>query len=216
MKKITFLLFVLTALTIVNSCRRDKYIPNICFDTQILPIFVTKCSNTGCHNTTSKAGNIVLTSHEEILKYIVPYHANKGEVFASIKGKHPSMPPQADPQLTAIEIDLIRSWVNFGAPNTICSTSSPTTSSCDTTSNNTYTAKIKDIMDANCVGCHFTGNTTGHNLDTYSGVKASVNTGKLELAIKHLGSKPMPQSLPKLSPCTIAKIDKWISLGMPQ
>lgn len=215
MKKITALLFILTALTINNSCRRDKHIPNICFDKDILPIFVNKCSNSGCHSANAKEGLAMLTTYDEIMKGVVPYHANKSEVFTEIKGKNPTMPPASSPQLTLKEIDLIKSWINFGAPQTICG-SSTLTSTCDTTTNNTYDGKIKAIMETNCTGCHFTGNGTGHTLDTYNGVKASVNTGKLVLAIKHLGSKPMPQSLPKLNDCTIAKIEKWISVGMPQ
>jgi len=217
MKKITLLLFVLTAFTITNSCKRDKYVPNICFDRDILPIFVQKCGNTGCHSAGAKDGLSNLTNYTDIMKGIVPYHANKSEIFKSIKGKNPSMPTSSSPQLTAKEVDLIRSWIDFGALNTSCGTGTFSTSNCDTINNNTYTGKIKAIIDVNCGGCHFAGNTSStHILDNYNGLKTSVLTGKLELAIKHLGSKPMPQAAAKLSDCTIAKIDKWIKLGMPE
>jgi len=218
MKKIILLLFVLTAFTVTNSCKRDKHIPNICFERDILPIFVVKCGNTGCHAAGAKDGLTVLTNYTDIMKGIAPYHASKSEIFKQIKGKNPLMPTSSSPQLTAKEVDLIKSWIDFGALNISCGigTGTPSISNCDTLTNNTYNGKIKAILDVNCNGCHFTGNFTGHTLDTYNGAKTSVNTGKLIISIKHLGSKNMPQSATKLSDCTIAKIDKWIKLGMPE
>jgi len=86
---------------------------------------------------------------------------------------------------------------------------------CDTT-NVTYSQTIAPIMTANCNICHFTGSQTINiPLDTWAGVNAVVQNGKLLPAIEQTGPFPMPKSGSKLDPCTIGKIQKWINQGAP-
>lgn len=87
---------------------------------------------------------------------------------------------------------------------------------CDS-NNMTYAANIKPILQNACFSCHGNGlSQNGINFDTYSGVKAVADNGKLVGAITHAsGFSPMPQSAPKLSDCNINKIKDWVNQGAP-
>lgn len=87
---------------------------------------------------------------------------------------------------------------------------------CDSNSM-TYAANIKPILQNACFSCHGNGlSQNGINFDTYSGVKAVADNGKLVGAITHAsGFSPMPQSAPKLSDCNINKIKDWVNQGAP-
>ena len=85
---------------------------------------------------------------------------------------------------------------------------------CDT-NNMTYSVNIQPILENFCYSCHGRGlSQNGINFDTYAGVKAVVDNGKLVGAITHAsGFVPMPQSAPKLSDCNINKIKSWVASG---
>ncbi len=88
---------------------------------------------------------------------------------------------------------------------------------CDTT-NVTYSATIKPIMQENCNSCHNqAGPSGGVATDTYAGLQAITAAGlndKLWGAVAHVnGFSPMPQGGNKLSDCNLAKIRVWINGG---
>jgi hypothetical protein len=85
---------------------------------------------------------------------------------------------------------------------------------CDT-NNMSYSADIIPILESICFSCHGNGlSENGINFDTYSGVKAVADNGKLVGAISHAaGFVAMPQSAPKLSDCNINKIKSWVNAG---
>ena len=85
---------------------------------------------------------------------------------------------------------------------------------CNST-NMTYDTNIKPILQSACFSCHGNGlSQDGINFDTYAGVKAVADNGKLVGAITHAsGFSPMPQSAPKLSDCNINKIKDWVNHG---
>ena len=87
---------------------------------------------------------------------------------------------------------------------------------CDTT--NIHYNQLIPTFDI-CASCHYTEFTyrDGIKMDNYENVKASINTGLVWKAINHEdGVVPMPNGLPKLDSCTIAKIGAWINAGMPE
>ena len=88
------------------------------------------------------------------------------------------------------------------------------TTSCNST-NMTFATDVKPILQNNCFSCHGNGlSQNGINFDTYAGVKAVADNGKLIGAINHsAGFSPMPQGAPKLSSCNIAKIQDWVNRG---
>ncbi len=94
----------------------------------------------------------------------------------------------------------------------------PQGSSCDT-ANVTYSNTIKPIMAQSCatIGCHdATTKESGYDFNNYSDLQIAVNANRLLPVINHQsGVQPMPQGMPKLSDCNIAKITKWVSAGAP-
>lgn len=86
---------------------------------------------------------------------------------------------------------------------------------CDTL-NMTY-SKIKYIFEDNCYTCH-TESYYNHDIktDSYTNLKAAVNTGKLLPAINWTGTYQMPKGQEKLDACQIAKIQAWVNAGMPE
>jgi hypothetical protein len=211
MKKITALLFVATLALIFYACRRDKYIPNVCFKENIQPIFISKCANPGCHNPTDKAEGLDLTTYEGVLKAVNPGRSMLSKIWLKIRGNNPSMPPKTHKPLTHKEQEYIKYWIDFGAENSSCGNTT-----CDTLGFLTYTNTVKPLMDLHCVGCHAAGSPSGHSLDSYAGVKSSVGTRKYMPSVDHSGPKPMPLGGNKIPSCDIAKLQKWISNGMPE
>ena len=90
---------------------------------------------------------------------------------------------------------------------------------CDTT-NVTYTAAIQPILAQNCAlsGCHDAATkSSGYDLSSYDGAKATANSGRMMGSIKQEnGFSPMPKGMTKLNDCNISKISAWINKGMPQ
>jgi hypothetical protein len=199
---------ILLIAILITNCRTDNYQP-ICYGSDIQPILNANCTNIGCHSAGSKAAGYDFTSYDGVMLAVVPGKSNKSALFSSIKGLHPEMPQNRD-KISKKDLNKIKSWIDFGAKNCL----NTGISNCDT---NTviYANQIKSLMDGYCVSCHFTGNATGHTLDTYAGVVASVNSTKLIPSIEHTGD-PMPQGGQKLSDCNIRKIEKWVAAGMPQ
>jgi mono/diheme cytochrome c family protein len=94
----------------------------------------------------------------------------------------------------------------------------PNNGNCDTTALVNYSSTVKAILsNNNCIGCHSgAGASGGINLDSYTGVDAVAQNGKLYGSISRLpGYSAMPQSGNKMSNCDIQKLKKWIDSGSP-
>lgn len=92
----------------------------------------------------------------------------------------------------------------------------PPVDPCDTASVS-FAAVIRPIMQNNCTSCH-SGPFPPDNisLNTYAGVKAVADDGRLYGAISHAsGFEPMPQGGTKLDDCTIRMVKRWIDKGAP-
>lgn len=206
--KIKLVLVLLTVTAILMNCRSDKYIPNMCFQEDILPIFVSNCTNKGCHNSIDKEEGWDLSTYEGIMKGIVPKHPLRSEIFQKIRGKNPEMPPEGHAKLSSTQVDKIKQWINFGAENTSnCSV-------CDTASF-AYSTEVKPIIGIWCLGCHNSGAQSGSvNLDGYNNLQPYATSGLLLGCINHeAGFKPMPPNGNKISSCDIKIIQKWIDDG---
>ncbi len=203
------MLFILVA---SSACRNDQYVPDICFEQKVLPILVNKCSSPGCHNSIDYKENYDFTNYEGVMRAVKPNKPNASELWLQIKfGK---MPPKHSPALTEEEKLTIKSWIQFGAENTSCTT----INACDTSKTFTYSNDVKNILYTYCIGCHNSNNSSGGwNLDNYVDVKEAANSGYLLGTIEWLpGYKKMPLSAPKIPNCDISTIKKWINDGMPQ
>ncbi len=95
----------------------------------------------------------------------------------------------------------------------------PATDNCDST-NVSYSSFIAPLMNASCAtsACHDAATASyAIILDNYAGVQQIALNGKLLGSITHSGGfYPMPQNMPKLDDCTIAKIRNWINAGAPE
>jgi cytochrome c553 len=200
-------LFVCTAL-IYSRCTSVAYNPDICFQENVLPIFVSKCSMSGCHNSNDHEAGYDFSNYDGIMKGVTKGHPLQSEVYNAIKGNNPSMP--VGEKLDQKDVSIIRIWIKMGAQNTSNCTR------CDT-ANYSYSSRIKPLMITWCVGCHNSGSAGGgYDLSTYSGVSSSVVSNRLPGALQHLtGFSPMPKNTNKLSDCDINAVLKWINVGYP-
>lgn len=182
----------------------------VCFESSVLPIFLSSCARSGCHDAKTKEAGYVLDNYNNIIrKGISPGNANNSKLYEVLfEGGEDQMPPDAP--LTKAQKDSIKVWINQGAKNTVnCNCF------CDDTKF-TYAVIIQPIINTNCVGCHKPGSLGGNvDLSTYANVKKQVDNGKLLGSITHtIGFIAMPQS-GKLRDCEINQISRWIDAGAP-
>lgn len=186
----------------------------LCFQRDVLPIFIANCAKSGCHDAVSRQEGFQFTDYESVIrKEFVAGNANATELFEKITEdkEDKRMPPAPYARLTAQQVALIGRWINEGAQNRgNCGTL------CDTNSFS-YSGAVKTITEQYCRGCHSSASpSAGVVLDTYAGVKAVADNGRLAGAISHrAGFKPMPQGGAKLSDCQIRQVEKWIASGAP-
>jgi hypothetical protein len=228
MKILVTLIFVISGSLLIDSCIHEPFIdpsslnngePStpgcvsnglVCFESSVLPIFISTCAITGCHDSKSRKEGYSLDNYNNIIKKgISPGNSANSKLYKVLfeTGEN-QMPPGAP--LSKAQKDSIAAWINQGAKNTVdCNCS------CNT-SEYTYAAIILPIITNQCVGCHKPSSLGGNiDLSTYSLVKAQATNGKLVGSITHaVGYSPMPQGS-KLGDCQITQIKNWIAAGTP-
>jgi hypothetical protein len=180
---------------------------SVCFNTQILPFFISTCGSSGCHSATNPQKGFNLTTYTGIMQGIVPNKPAEGKIMKEIIDGE--MPP-AGP-LTATQKALLEKWISEGATQRNC------INTCDT-NNVTYTNQVASVIQTYCVGCHNgSSGSGGVNLNSYTAVKNETLNGKLICTILQTGGcSPMPKSGPKLSLCDIRKFELWRTANCPQ
>ncbi len=179
----------------------------ICFESQILPLFISNCAMPDCHDAITHEEGLRLYDYSHIISHISAFNPTSGSVMHSIMNG--SMPPNPYNNLSNDQIALIQQWINQGALNTTnCA------STCDTTAF-TYSADIAPMMGTYCNGCHSGSFPSGGiNTSTHAGLQTSVNNGSLLGSVQHAsGFSAMPKSAAKMDDCNITKIRKWIQAG---
>lgn len=189
-----------------NPCSPDT----VYFKNEILPILVSNCAMSGCHDADTKKDGVNLTNYNSIISTadVTPFDPSKSDLYEVLIDTDPDkrMPPgnTLDAQL----IVKIQKWIQQGALNNACS-------DCDTAGTMSFTNNVKPILELSCTGCH-SGNLPSANIDltSYTSVNVVAINGRLLGSIQHdLGFKPMPQNGNKLSDCDITIIKKWILDG---
>jgi uncharacterized membrane protein len=194
-----------------NNCDPAK----IYFQQQVLPILLSNCTMSGCHDDASHQDGVILTSYEKVIATadIRPGRPSDSDLYEVLVETDPDkkMPRPPRTPLTQQQVQIIYQWIQQGAQYLSCQTSS-----CDTSAI-TFSATIRNIISNKCQGCHSgTGASGGIDLSSYSGVKAKVTDGRLWGAINHQpGFSPMPKNGAKLNDCEISQIRKWIDAGSP-
>lgn len=184
----------------------------VCFFSEVLPLFQSYCGSSGCHDAATAKEDVVLTDYFNIMKGIRANNPASSEYYTILSE---SMPPRNSPQLTVNQKATILKWINQGALNTVCI--STTCDSTKTTYNNGMTA----LFSTYCNGCHGVSPGSGNVvLGDYINAKNAGTSLKQNFlnAINYTATtsaKNMPPGN-KLSSCQINQITTWINNGCPQ
>ena len=193
-----------------TSCDPAK----VYFQQQVLPILLSNCAMSGCHDVASHEDGVILTTYEYVMATadIRPGDPGGSELYEMIVESDPDdrLPPAPPPRQSTEQISLIRNWILQGAQNLSCA------SLCDSTVFS-YSAAIRPIISNKCQGCHQGSSASaGIDLSGYPGVLARVTDGKLWGAVNHEpGYSAMPKNGNKLTDCELSQIRKWIDAGAP-
>ena len=182
----------------------------VCFQEQVLPILMSSCATSGCHDAGSHREGVVLDSYDHIMSsnMVNAGNANNSVLYnISNPSRHERMPPKPNSALSDSQRQTIKSWINEGALNNDCS------DNCDATAY-TFAAVIKPLIENNCRGCH-SGSSAhlGINLETYSDVKKIADNGLLADVINGTNGKPLMPPANQLTSCQITQIENWIADG---
>ncbi len=181
----------------------------ISFQHQVLPIMISACAYSGCHDVVSAAEGVVLDSYERVIKEVKPGNPNGSALIEYLgDGGDDAMPPPPAMSLNHQQIQLIRNWIDQGAENTDCGTSCISTRS-------SFSADIFPLLQDYCIGCHNNARLDGDvNLANYNEILPYVENGSLIGSIKDEVFYPvMPPTGSQLSTCRISQIEKWIEEG---
>jgi mono/diheme cytochrome c family protein len=178
------------------------------FTTEILPMIISNCATTRCHDATTRKEGVQLTDYSTIIRYVRPFNAATSKLYTvCARSGGERMPPPPMAALTQSQLSRMIVWINQGALNNQCN------SGCDSTVF-TYSAAVAPIMNTYCKGCHNPASLGGGiDLSTHPTVKNAA-AGRLMGSINHTaGYIAMPQGGNKLSDCQIRQIQKWINAG---
>ncbi|MBK9402774.1 MAG: hypothetical protein IPN36_18645 [Bacteroidetes bacterium] len=154
-----------------QSCDSDS----VYFNLQVLPMLISNCSMSGCHDAASHQEGIVLTSYQTVMNsgIIVPGDPNDGDFVRrrSLKQIRINNAPTTCFSSDKPAIQLLQTWISQGALDLNCD------NGCDTL-NFTWSATIKPLIQAKCKGCH-QGSSPGGGVDlsNYAGVSGAAFDG---------------------------------------
>ena len=108
----------ITSFASVDTCGEGV----VLFQQQVLPLLERSCSYSTCHDAETRAGNISMSSYEEIAKQISPGSPEKSLLYNLITNPDPTetMPPPPREQMGEAYLNMVRVWIEQGAKNTIC------------------------------------------------------------------------------------------------
>ncbi len=198
---------------IIHPCDPDT----IYFERDLLPIFISNCAKSGCHDAASRQDGVILDSYQNIFNTgdVRPGRPGNSDLYEVITENDPDkvMPPPPNAGLSSAEIAMIRTWIEQGAKNLSCGDSTIITG-CQT-ANMSFAQDVQPILNTYCRGCHNSSSASGGiDLSSHTGVLGPANSGQLYGAIAHnAGFQPMPQGGNKLGDCQIDKIKAWIDQG---
>ncbi|MCU0462134.1 MAG: hypothetical protein MUF36_08990 [Bacteroidales bacterium] len=180
-----------------------------CFSRDILPVLVSRCATSGCHDQISHREGYVFTSYSSVMTAVTPGNPSDSKLYEVIKSAagEDKMPPAGSPQLTTAEIDSIFAWISYGAPNEYCG------ETCDTVNPVTFSGIIWPVMQSSCTGCHSGASPSGGiSLANYTNVASSAANGSLMNSLKGIGVTKMPLG-GSFSDCRIRQFEIWVNNG---
>jgi mono/diheme cytochrome c family protein len=216
------LISVFILLAWVTSCTHNANIdkiPEVCFEKDVLPIFLNNCAISGCHTGSGESG-LALNSYVPISHAVVPGKPYSSRIYNSIIAKtgENRMPPGHP--LSTDNRTTIRLWIEQGARLTICN---------DTTGQSggyvnplaCFTRDILPVITSKCAStlCHDAiSHRENYVFSSYSGIMRIVvpynwNNSKLREVISGGEDKMPPLNSPQLTTAEIDSIIAWIGYG---
>jgi hypothetical protein len=198
-----------TACPTTGNGGNPPVVARACFTRDILPVIVSRCATTGCHDANAGGERASLTTYTNIMRLVSPGNPGNSTLYTIIvSGSGESkMPPASSPQLSVAEIDSIGKWIGYGALNENCG------EVCDTINPVTFSGTIWPIMQTSCTGCHSGTSPSGNVLlASYSNVATVASSGLLLNSLNGTGVPKMPVGS-SLSACRIRQFDIWIKNG---
>ena len=185
--------------------------PRACFSRDILPILVSSCATSGCHDAATHKEGYIFQGYTSTLKAVSPGNPAGSKLYEVISrpGGEDIMPPAPMNRLSSAAIDSIAAWIRYGALDEFCG------EVCDTVNPVTYSGTIWPVVQTYCTGCH-SGTTPsgGIRLESYSNLSAVAASGTLMNSLRGNGVPKMPPA-GNLSTCKIRQFEIWISNGYP-
>lgn len=191
----------------------DGEVVGICFETEILPLLVSRCGSPGCHNSIDREEGIDLTSYETIRKEVKPGNPSDSDIIEYMyETGEDAMPPSPAEPMKKEQIKLVKDWISEGAKNT---TNCVSTGPCEVNTPVSFKNDVLPIIDNFCFGCHNSADPQGgYSYSNYNETLKSVNNGTLLGSISFdNGYIAMPYNSSMMPTCNIDLIRIWIEEG---
>src|SRR5450759_1592531 len=182
------LIILLTAFSWFTSCTHIANIanlPEVCFTSDILPIFTANCAMTGCHDGGGRESHFALNNYADIIREITPGNPDASRGYQTIIAKtgQNRMPPNQPLSLT--NRTIIRLWIEQGAAETTCPGSAGNGGGTGGGGSNyvaraCFTRDILPVILSRCAttGCHdAVANSEKSSYTTYPSIRSSVSPG---------------------------------------
>lgn len=221
-------LLILTTFLWISSCQHEPSIPDnladICFEREVLPIFLNSCSMTGCHDGNDES-DLVLNNYLNISHAVEPGNPSQSIIYQAITARtgENRMPP--DQPLSEENRTIIRLWIEQGAKLTVCPDQFLPPGALEDYVNPRacFSRDILPVLISSCAipGCHDTQtHKEGYIFASYTTAMNAVKPGNpsdsklYEVITKTTGEDMMPPSpYSRLSQANIDSIAAWIRYG---
>jgi hypothetical protein len=183
--------------------------PRACFTRDILPVLVSRCAVTDCHDVVTHEEGYIFASYTSTMRAVKPGNISDSKLYEVIKASsgEDKMPPSGKSQLSVAEIDSIAAWIRYGALNENCG------EVCDTINPVTFSGTIWPIIQTTCTGCHSGTSPSGNvNLASYNNVATVASSGVLIQSLTGSGVPKMPPA-GSFSECKIRQFEIWVNSG---
>ena len=193
-----------------SGCDADS----VYFQNQVLPLLISNCTESGCHNSQDRQDGVSLESFQSLISTVGharsnDMHNNKMMRAILASNADDRMPPPPKPALSQEQIDLLKKWLAQGAVNNGCDENA---GGCDA-SGAGFGNFVQPLIKAKCQGCHSGANPQGGvRLDNYAEIKTLALNGRLYASLTKSGGW-MPKGGAKLDDCSLQKIQFWIAGG---
>lgn len=193
-----------------NGTGDDTYVnPRACFTRDILPVLVSRCATTDCHDAITHQEGYIFASYTSTLEAVRPGNVSESKLYEVItkSSGEDKMPPAGNSQLTIAEIDSIAKWISYGALNENCG------ELCDTINPVTFSEVIWPTIQKTCTGCHSGTNPSGNVLlASYDNVAVLASNGQLIKSLHGDGVTKMPPA-GSFSACKVRQFEMWVNDG---